>query len=212
MMQEIFYLLVIDPNKRNREEPNGENPNPDGIGIFTTYMIILCLSVIFLSGIVAYLWMKYFVEGNSRFSLDQFPEVKPLFLINTILVIFSSYLFYNAKVRIEKDLLSGFTKYLSYVIVITIIFSFNLFGIWVKIAESKINQYMISLYSFTFYLLTGLHFFQYMIAVFFLLWIWILSFQRKYNSKKHSGFSYLQIYWHFLNSVWVVLFLLLVLF
>jgi cytochrome c oxidase subunit 3 len=200
----------MDPNKRRGEEPpSGDNPNPEGIGIFTTYMIILCLSVIFLSGMVTYLWMKYVVEGNNYFSLDQFPEVKLSFLFNTILVLISSYLFYNANVQIKKNAFQGFTKYLTYTIVLVMVFSLNLLRIWMWIAESKINQHRVSIYSFTFYLLTGLHFFQYMIALFFLVWIWILSLKKIYNSKKHSGFLYLQIYFHFLNLVWIVLFLLL---
>lgn len=205
----LLYSLVIDPGKRRREEPDDGNRSPDEIGIFTMYMVLLSLSVMFLSGIVAYIWMKYITDSEKEpFSLDQFPDVKPYFLVSTFIILLSSYVLYKAKIMLQANSLVKFKKY----IICNLLFSFTFLGsfyfIWKEIANSKLNTNGITLYSFTFYLLTGMHLFHYLLGIVFLIIVTIYAYKNVYSATQHSSFKFFEIYWHFLSLVWMVLFLL----
>lgn len=65
------------------------------------------------------------------------------------------------------------------------------------------------LYLFTFFLLTGLHAAHVLGGLAYLGRVTAKSFQGRYSSAWHPGVRYASMYWHFLEVVWIVMFVLL---
>jgi cytochrome c oxidase subunit 3 len=59
------------------------------------------------------------------------------------------------------------------------------------------------------YILTGLHLLHLAGGFLALLWVWIKSFQEKYNAENLLGIKLCAIFWHFLGALWIYLFLFL---
>jgi len=59
------------------------------------------------------------------------------------------------------------------------------------------------------YVLTGLHLLHLVGGIFALLVVWIKSTQEKYNSENYLGIRLCAIFWHFLDLLWIFLFVFL---
>lgn len=66
------------------------------------------------------------------------------------------------------------------------------------------------LYAFTFYMLTGLHALHVIGGLGFLSLVTVRAFRGGYWSLHHAGVRHAAAYWHFLDGVWLILFILLV--
>jgi cytochrome c oxidase subunit I+III len=69
-----------------------------------------------------------------------------------------------------------------------------------------------NLYAYTFYTLTGLHAVHVIAGLSLLGVVTLRAFQGLYSALYHPGVRYSVMYWHFLDVVWLVLFLSLVVF
>lgn len=65
------------------------------------------------------------------------------------------------------------------------------------------------LYLFTFYVLTALHGLHVIGGMGLLLAVTARAFSGRYSSAYHPGVKYAAMYWHFLDAVWLVMFVLL---
>jgi cytochrome c oxidase subunit 3 len=66
-----------------------------------------------------------------------------------------------------------------------------------------------NLYAFTYYLLTGLHALHVLGGLVPVGVVTARAFRGDYSAARHSGVEYAAMYWHFLDVVWVVLFIVL---
>lgn len=66
-----------------------------------------------------------------------------------------------------------------------------------------------NLYAFTYYLLTGLHALHVLGGLVPVGVVTARAFRGAYSAARHSGVEYVAMYWHFLDVVWVVLFIVL---
>ncbi len=60
-----------------------------------------------------------------------------------------------------------------------------------------------------FYVITGIHLMHLLGGIIALFVVWIKSTQQKYNSENLLGVSLCAIFWHFLDILWILLFLFL---
>ena len=92
-------------------------------------------------------------------------------------------------------------------LVVTLIFAtiFTLFQLF----EYTSAQFTISdgVYGSTFYRLTGLHGFHVIVGTLFLLVSLVRSIRHHYTQTVHIGFECAAWYWHFVDVVWIMLFL-----
>lgn len=64
----------------------------------------------------------------------------------------------------------------------------------------------VSLYSSTFYTMTGFHGFHVTCGVVCMTWVTSKAFRGGYSQQDHRGIEVIGLYWHFVDLVWIILF------
>ncbi len=172
--------------------------------IFGVIVFLIAESMIFLGLFTAYLTFRAVYPS---WPPEGTPERELLLPgINTILLISSSLVIHNADTAIKKNdakgmrLWFGITALMGAVFLVGQLYEyFHLeFGL-------KTN-----LYASTFYVLTGFHGLHVLFGLVLILGVlWRSRRQGHYSSEHHFGIEAAELYWHFVDVIWVILFILL---
>lgn len=129
------------------------------------------------------------------------PIEIPLF--NTLLLLLSGFSLTWTHIalsnKIVKDVIDSW-------LITLILGSFFLFLQVFEYYESSFN-FNDSVYACTFYMLTGLHGFHVFAGVSFLFICFFRYINKHFNEQHHLGFLFAAWYWHFVDIVWILLFL-----
>jgi cytochrome c oxidase subunit 3 len=126
--------------------------------------------------------------------------------INTAILISSSFVIHKGDTAIKKNNVSGMRLWYLATAVMGVIF-----------LGGQVYEYLTLGYGLTtnvfancFYLTTGFHGLHVTIGVLLILGVlWRSRRQGHYSATKHVGIEMAEIYWHFVDVIWVVLFTLL---
>lgn len=126
--------------------------------------------------------------------------------VNTIILVSSSFVIHMGDVAIKKDDVAGFRKWYIITAVMGAVF-----------LAGQVYEYMTLGYGLTtnifancFYLMTGFHGLHVFVGLLLILGVlWRSRRPNHYNSSKHVGIEMAEIYWHFVDIIWIVLFSLL---
>lgn len=212
-MKESLIFFVISPHRHNPEEPDRNGKNPEEIGIFTIYLILVSLSVLFLGGMIAYLWMRYSLEQGhkSTWAFRKIEEVH-LFFIPTSLTLAFSLKFLNSTIQfVKKNIFLKVSQFLKSLWVMGVFFILQEVLFLVYFRQLFIN-FDKNIFLFIFFLLTFLHNFHFVLGMFFLSLFILKSNKQKYNSNSHSDLKYLKIYWNYLVFVWFFIYFFMAVF
>lgn len=166
-------------------------------------LVIGTEAMFFVSLIMAFVYMAY----NSGFELH---EVNALNItttgIFTGILICSSFTFWLA----EKNYKSGKIRSLKIWLLITILFGIIfLFGqgkeYW-RLINERITLHG-SVFGTSFFTLTGFHGFHVLIGLIILTIILIMAFIGDFNKPSSNVIGTVGIYWHFVDIVWMVVFM-----
>ncbi|MBW4521310.1 MAG: heme-copper oxidase subunit III [Scytolyngbya sp. HA4215-MV1] len=200
---------TIDPSKtvlnyhHAVETAHGHSEHPDhrltGVIVF-----LIAESMIFLGLFSAYLAFRVTApvwppDGTPRLEL-LLPG------INTIILISSSFVAHNADTAIKKNDVKGLRKWFAITALMGVIF---LTG---QLYEYHHLEFGLTtnIFASTFYVLTGFHGLHVTFGVVLLLGVlWRSLKADHYSSEHHFGVEAAELYWHFVDVVWIVLFLLL---
>ncbi len=177
--------------------------HPD-LRIFGLIVFLFAEGMIFMGLFIAYLTFRLMApswppEGTERLEL-LLPG------INTVILISSSFVIHQADSAIKKNNVSGLRLWFAATTVMGAIFLagqlyeyFHLgFGLKTNIFAS------------TFFVLTGFHGLHVTFGLLLMMAVLWRSLKKDhYNSEHHFGVEAAEIYWHFVDVVWIVLFLLL---
>ncbi len=177
--------------------------HPD-LRIFGLIVFLFAEGMIFMGLFIAYLTFRLMApswppEGTERLEL-LLPG------INTAILISSSFVIHQADSAIKKNNVSGLRLWFAATTVMGAIFLagqlyeyFHLgFGLKTNIFAS------------TFFVLTGFHGLHVTFGLLLMMAVLWRSLKKDhYNSEHHFGVEAAEIYWHFVDVVWIVLFLLL---
>jgi cytochrome c oxidase subunit 3 len=126
--------------------------------------------------------------------------------VNTIILISSSFVIHNADTAIKKNDVLGMRTWLAITAAMGAIF---LVGQLYEYSNLEFGL-TTNLFASAFYVLTGfhgLHVFVGLLAIIAVLWR--SRTPGHYSNEKHFGMEAAEIYWHFVDVVWIVLFGLL---
>jgi cytochrome c oxidase subunit 3 len=126
--------------------------------------------------------------------------------INTVILISSSFVAHNADTAIKKNNVAGLRTWFLATIAMGAIF---LVG---QVYEYSHLEFGLTtnLFASTFYVLTGFHGLHVFFGLVLMLGvIWRSLKPGHYSSDHHFGVEAAEIYWHFVDVVWIILFLLL---
>ncbi|MGI0491561.1 cytochrome c oxidase subunit 3 [Alkalinema pantanalense CENA528] len=126
--------------------------------------------------------------------------------INTAILIASSFVIHNADTAIKKNDVKGMRLWFGITAAMGAVFLagqlFEYFNLEFGLTTN--------LYASTFYVLTGFHGLHVTFGLLLILAVlWRSLKPDHYNSKQHFGIEAAEIYWHFVDVVWIILFLLL---
>jgi len=156
-------------------------------------------------------WTSAFIVSSSRPDwLKDFQLPNP-FVISTIVIMMSSLSFLLAKRALKSQNRKATTIWLLVTLVLGIIFIFNQFNGFQQI----INQG----YNFTgptsnvtmsyIYLIAMVHILHVVVGLICLLVVIYNHFKQKYNTENMLGFELAATFWHFIDILWIYLFLFL---
>jgi len=127
-------------------------------------------------------------------------------LINTIILLTSSVTMHFAHVAMERDERLKLKMFLSLTVLLGVVF----LGLQVEEYRHAYNDLNLTLqsglYGNTFYLLTGFHGMHVTLGTLMLLIVLLRIFKGHLDSKQHFAFQAAAWYWHFVDVVWLCLF------
>jgi len=201
----VLYSLVLHRHSfRPEDEGKGNGASPEEIGVFTIYLLIASLSVLFLGGIIAYFWMNYSLANGYK-STWSFQKINNLFwflYLPSFLLLLSSLTLKKAQTYIKKDQILLSARFLLFTCILGLSFL-----LWQVFSWFEIKDYFSqkNIYIFIYYLLTFLHAFHLSIGQVFLVFIYLSTQKGYYTKKSHSPIRFISIYWHFLTVVWFII-------
>jgi cytochrome c oxidase subunit 3 len=156
-------------------------------------------------------WTSAFVVSSSRPDWLKDFQLPNAFIISTVVIILSSMTFILAKKAIKNGNRSATTIWLLTTLVLGIVFIFNQFTGFQNIIDLG--------YNFTgptsnvtmsyIYLIAMVHILHVIVGLVCLLVVIYNHFKQKYNATNLLGMELAATFWHFIDFLWVYLFLFL---
>jgi len=139
-------------------------------------------------------------------------QLPDMFYGSTIVILLSSATMYLAQKNIQKNNAASTTKYLLITLLLGVLFSVFQFLAWKELYQNGIvyaGKYSNPAGSFL-YLLTFLHLVHLVGGMIGLIITTTKSILKRYSAENYLGIELISIYWHFLDALWVFLFLFLI--
>ncbi|MCZ2476116.1 cytochrome c oxidase subunit 3 [Aquirufa ecclesiirivi] len=170
--------------------------------IFTMWLFIVSIIMLFAAFTSAYLVRK--AEGN--WVEFQLPD---LFWISSVVLLLSSASMHFALLAAKKDQFNALRISISITFVLGLLFLVLQYFGWVQLVE--MNVYFVGNPSGSFvYVLSGLHGLHLISGLIVLIVALVAAFRMKINAKALTQIKICSTYWHFLDALWIYLFLFLV--
>jgi cytochrome c oxidase subunit 3 len=175
-----------------------------------SYKLILLFAMVSMTMMFAGL-TSAFVVSKSRVDWLKDFQLPSAFLLSTIAILVSSITFHLAKKAIQRDNQKATTQWLLITLVLGIAFVVLQFvGFGQIVAQGYFFTGPASSITTTFlYIVTVMHLLHLAGGLISLLIIIYNHFKQKYNATQSLGIELGVMYWHFLDLLWVYLFLFL---
>jgi cytochrome c oxidase subunit 3 len=172
--------------------------------MFGLIVFLLAESMIFAGLFLAYLTFR---AVEPTWPPAGTPELELLLPgINTIILISSSFVIHQADTAVKKDDVKGLRLWFALTALMGIVF---LCG---QLYEYNHLEFGLktNIFASTFYVLTGFHGLHVFCGICFMGAVLLRSLKAgHYSSKSHFGVEAAELYWHFVDVVWIILFFLL---
>lgn len=177
-------------------------------GKFAMWLFLASLSMLFAASIIGYLVIRL---KQPDWPPEGMPNLPSGLWLSTITIVCCSIAVHNALASIRYNHQAGLKKWISITTGLGVLFLIFQTINWLGLVMSKITM-SVNLYAFTFFMLTGLHALHVIGGLVLLGIVVNNSFRGKYNDRYYPGVLYSAMYWHFLDAVWIVMFLVLLVF
>ena len=170
---------------------------------------LLWVSIVAMVMVFGSLTSGYFVSrGSGKWLYFELPQ---LFYISTAIIMLSSVTMNWTLSAAKKNQLKNIKIASLLTILLGLAFAITQFKAWGYLVEQKIfftGQTSSNSGSYL-YILTGLHLAHLAFGLVALLVVWVKSLLHRYNSENLLGIRLCAIFWHFLDILWICLFLFL---
>jgi cytochrome c oxidase subunit III len=177
------------------------------------YLGIMGVGVLFLMLVIAYLQTRSLTTGISQLTLPKY------FSISTIIILLSSYTISKAPRTYKKDSLAKLKKSFLYTMLLGISFVLVQVVSWFEISRSGISFNGLAAGTYI-YLISALHAIHLLGGFIFLSYLYFKTYHAASdpirmllfirNPYIRQQIKLLNIYWHFMDAMWVFLFLVFV--
>ncbi|MDX2055245.1 MAG: cytochrome c oxidase subunit 3 [Polyangiaceae bacterium] len=166
------------------------------------YVFLVTLAVIFVANIVAYLITR---ANNREWRTAGLPELPMGLWLSTLFIILISVSGHGALRALKANRFSLFKTWMRAMLGLAVAFLVAQGANWHSMTMIGSTATLRNLYSFTFFMLTGLHALH-VLGGFVPIGIVLSKAQKnRYSSSRFEGVSLCVQYWDFLGVVWLVL-------
>jgi cytochrome c oxidase subunit III len=178
------------------------HPHPDH-RILGLYMFLIAEGMIFLGLFVAYFTFRAVAPGMQ----GDLPKLELMLPgINTIILISSSFVMSRGQAAIKKNDVKGLRFWFGLTASMGVLF---LAGQMYEYFHLEFGLKS-SIFASTFYVLTGFHGLHVLFGLILTLAVLWRSFKPDhYSDHEHFGVEAAEIYWHFVDVIWILLFVIL---
>ena len=170
----------------------------------TGFIIFLCSeSIIFLAFFIGYALLKITSPEWLPDGVEGLETRMPL--INTVILVSSSFVAYFAERYLHKENLLGFRAMWLLTMAMG---SYFVYGQYVEWSELKFGLGS-GVFGGTFYLLTGFHGLHVITGILLMGLMLARSFRPGNYDKGEMGVASVSLFWHFVDVIWIILFLLI---
>ncbi|MGQ4649615.1 cytochrome c oxidase subunit 3 [Lyngbya aestuarii] len=190
----LNYHQEVEATAHHEEHPDYR--------MFGIYMFLIADTMMFASLFVAFSLYK----ANAPFWPPEGPELELLLpAINTIILVSSSFVMHKGQSALKKNNLSGLQLWFGITALMGALF---LAGQAYEYSHLEFGL-TTNVFSSYFYVLTGFHGLHVACGLGLILSVlWRSRKENHYTSEKHFGVEAAEIYWHFVDVIWIVLFTL----
>lgn len=170
---------------------------------FALWLFMVSSSMLFAAWTSAYIVR----QGNGNWMIFDLPE---LFWINTAVILLSSVSMHWAFAAAKRDNIKAVQTGLAITLTLGVIFLVGQYFAWGQLVSNKV--YFVGNPSGSFvYVLSGVHGLHIVSGLIFLLIVLVAAFRYKVHSKNRLTLEMCTTYWHFLDGLWLYLFVFLLL-
>jgi len=172
--------------------------------IFGLIVFLAAEGMIFLGLFIAYLAFRAMAPEWPPVGTPKLELLLPG--MNTVILIASSLVIHQADTAIKKNDVKGLQLWFGLTALMGIVF---LGGQLYEYSHLEFGL-RTNLFASTFYVLTGFHGLHVTVGVLLILSVlWRSLKQEHYGTHNHFGVEAAEIYWHFVDVIWIILFILL---
>jgi cytochrome c oxidase subunit 3 len=184
------------------ENPVSEKPK------IATQKILLGLGIASIMMLFAGLTSGYIVrQAEGRWAYFDIPTA---FYVSSAFILLSSVTMHLGLQAAKKDKLQDVKRYLIITLGLALAFVFTQFLGWNELVKNGVYFVDRNTPSGSFfYVITGLHLAHVAFGILGLIVTSAKSIRERYNSNNYLGISLCAIYWHFLDALWIYLFVFL---
>lgn len=181
----------------------GHGEHPD-LRLFGFVLFLISESMLFVGLFVAYGAFRVVAESWPPVGTPELETLLPG--INTIILLSSSFVIHQADVAVKKGDVGGVRKWFLFTMVMGATF---LAGQAYEYTHLEFGLTS-NLFASTFFILTGFHGLHVFIGLVLMGTVLVRSLRPgHYSAHKHFGVEAAEVYWHFVDVVWIILFTLL---
>ncbi|MGF1478879.1 MAG: heme-copper oxidase subunit III [Cyanophyceae cyanobacterium] len=192
--------VALNYHKVEAHSPHGAHPDHR---LFGVVLFLVAESMIFLGLFAALLIYRSILPAWPPEGTPERELILPA--INTVILIASSFVMHRGQEEIKKNNVSGLRLWFGLTAVMGAVF---LVGQLYEYAHLEFDL-TTNLFASAFYALTGFHGLHVTVGLLLILFVLIRAQEQEhYSSEEHFGVEAAELYWHFVDVVWVVLFIL----
>jgi cytochrome c oxidase subunit 3 len=189
---------------------DGRNRAPGPLSSFplskerlATWLLLTGITMLFAGLASAYI----ITSGTPWWESVPLPR---LLWLNTFVLLASSVTIERTRQHIQRDRPQAARVWISLTGVLGVGFLLGQLQAWQELIASGVFLQS-TLHSSFFFILTGLHGLHLIGGISALAYVWARIFQNRYSSASHEPVSLTTMYWHFMDGLWVCMFLMLIL-
>jgi cytochrome c oxidase subunit 3 len=172
------------------------------------WVFLASLTVLFLASIAGYLVVRLKADAWPPPGMPRLPGG---LIVATVVLLTCSLAVHLALASARRGQTTAMTRWLQATFALGTLFLVLQTVTWWRLVTLNVTAGS-NLYAFTFYMLTGLHGAHVVGGLAQLVFVIAKALRGRYGSGYHPGVLYAAMYWHFLDAVWVVLFLVMFVF
>lgn len=176
-----------------------------GAGVMGMSIFLVSLSILFLASLVGYLVVRLRADAWAPAGGDRYPEG---LWISTLVILAASVTVHRALSAARSGNGPGTYRMLLATLILGGVFLVLQSVNWLQLAGDGITA-RTGLYGFTFYVFTVLHALHVVGGIIPLAVATVKARRGAYTLGSYAGVQHVAMYWHFLDAVWVVLFVVI---